>query len=206
MFCASLDLWKAFDSVSHSALLEALRRRGPPLHYLKLLRSLYLNCHTTYFYEGVGDNIRIPINRSIKQGDPLSPFLFSDVLDLLLHQFNSSGIGYEVSGHELGAMAYADDIILVSQTLEGINSLIRMLNTFLNSYHLTLNPNKTQYFGRNYDSYKIWFNYNVPEIQIQGVAVRPASPNVPKRYLGVDFLLINHAGQAELPLSNSLNS
>lgn len=189
IYCASLDLRKAFDSVSHYALLEALRRRGAPMHYLELLKSLYTNCQTTYFWEGMGDSIRVPLNRGIKQGDPLSPFLFNAVLDPLLHLLNSSGVGYDVNGHELGAMAYADDIILISKSLEGMNALIRMVTTFFNSCHLTLNPTKTQYFGWTFDSYKKWFNYNLPELQIEDYSVKPVSPNTPIRYLGIDFFI-----------------
>lgn len=187
VYCASLDLRKAFDSVSHYALLEAIRKRGAPKIYIDLLRNLYQNCTTTYFWEGTNDKIGVQLKRGIKKGDPLSPFLFNAVLDPLLEDLNTRGIGYCVTDQEMGAMAYADDIILVSETFEGLRKLIQISEDFFKTVHLHLNPEKTMYFGWKYDSYMKWFDYNLPEISVGGILINPTPRTKPIHYLGVDF-------------------
>lgn len=187
LYCASLDLRKAFDSISHCALFEAIRKRGAPKLYIDILKNLYDNCSTTYFWEGKNDKIRVQLKRGIKQGDPLSPFLFNAVLDPLLQDLNTNGIGYRVNNQELGAMAYADDIILVSETFEGLRKLVQISENFFKSVHLHLNPEKTMYFGWKYDSYLKWFDYSLPEIEVAGVLIKPTPRNKPIRYLGIDF-------------------
>ena len=42
MWCASLDLRKAFDRIEYNALFDALKVQGVPYAYLKLIASLGL--------------------------------------------------------------------------------------------------------------------------------------------------------------------
>lgn len=129
--CASLDLRKAFDRVSHHALLEAAWKRGALQTYIDL-RTLYQTCSTAYFWEGKNDIFRVQLRRGIKPEDPLFPFLFNAVLDPPMHDLNSKGLGFQVTDSELGAMAYADDIILVFETFEGPRKVISLsMNFFL---------------------------------------------------------------------------
>lgn len=74
-FEISLDLRKAFDSVSHAAIFAALDARGVPSRTQEVIREIYTNASTTYWSGGITDDIRVPANRGIKQGDPLSRFL-----------------------------------------------------------------------------------------------------------------------------------
>lgn len=49
-----------------------------------------------------------------KQGDPLSQFLFNCVLDPLLEKLNGSNLGMNLEGTRFSAMAFADDLVLLS--------------------------------------------------------------------------------------------
>lgn len=70
-YCTSLNLPRAFDSVSHHALLDAARVHGLP--GIDILKDLYHNCSTTFFWEGQRDHERVPLQRGIKQGTPFPP-------------------------------------------------------------------------------------------------------------------------------------
>ena len=75
-----LDVSKAFDSVSHDTILLAMRRLGCPDPFLSYIRELYLRSSTVLEHNGKRSD-PIHVNRGVKQGDPLSPFLFNAVID-----------------------------------------------------------------------------------------------------------------------------
>ena len=68
---ASLDLRKAFDKVEHGALFAALTAQGIRDGYLDLLMAMYQ--HQTGAVPG---SENFSIQRGVRQGDVLSPFLF----------------------------------------------------------------------------------------------------------------------------------
>ena len=68
---------KAFDTVEHEKVIEALLHSGVPQEYCALLRLLYANQRGS-----VHGSKEFHIQRGVKQGDTLSAILFNCVLDL----------------------------------------------------------------------------------------------------------------------------
>ena len=62
------------------------------------------------------------VHNGVKQGGVLSPLLFSIYLDTLLCDLTSCGYGCYVGSKFMGAMAYADDIVLLSPNLNGLKT------------------------------------------------------------------------------------
>ena len=88
-----LDWKQAFDSVDHPAMMNALLRFGLPSDCLALIDSIYtLPSFTTRGFMGAESHG--VVNSGIRQGCPLSPYLFiivlsvifADLDDRLLHQ------------------------------------------------------------------------------------------------------------------------
>ncbi|CAE1275773.1 unnamed protein product [Acanthosepion pharaonis] len=65
---ASVDIRKAFDSLSHKALLGILRRKGVPDLLLHYFRSYFSSIRLQ-----IGMDLIHPVHRGVKQGDPLAP-------------------------------------------------------------------------------------------------------------------------------------
>ncbi|KAK6765814.1 hypothetical protein RB195_025622 [Necator americanus] len=74
-----IDLKKAFDSVETEVVVEALDNQGVPTQYIKVLRELYSKFTTgiSPFYK----NIIIDVKRAVRQGDTISPKIFTATLE-----------------------------------------------------------------------------------------------------------------------------
>ncbi|PZC87283.1 hypothetical protein B5X24_HaOG201519 [Helicoverpa armigera] len=79
IYMAFIDYSKAFDSISHKAIWKNLEQQGIPTKYINIIKNIYLNCEAKIQLETLGE--KFSIKRGARQGDPLSPKLFSAVLE-----------------------------------------------------------------------------------------------------------------------------
>ena len=84
-----LDWKQAFDSLDHTAMLTALRRFGVPDTELQLIRLFYTNA-TFEVHSQTGDVAKGAFNSGIRQGCPLSPYLFVIVLSVIMHDVDDA--------------------------------------------------------------------------------------------------------------------
>lgn len=89
------------------------------------MKNIY-TCITTK--DEKSDPIRIL--KGVKQGDPMSPLLFSLVLDPLLCRLERKGKGYQHGKYNITAMAFTDNLVLSSDSWEGRTENIKILETF----------------------------------------------------------------------------
>ena len=81
----------------------------------------------------------------VKQGCPLSPTLFGLYIDEVVDYITQrGGGGISLSGTIVCVLLYADDIILVSDTQEGLEHHLLALNEFCAQKGLTVNLGKTK--------------------------------------------------------------
>ncbi|KAE9412324.1 hypothetical protein Angca_003855, partial [Angiostrongylus cantonensis] len=73
-----IDLQKAFDSIEIEAVIVAFCSQGVSTQYIKILRELYNNLTTKIspFY----NDINVDVKRGVRQGDTISPKLFTATL------------------------------------------------------------------------------------------------------------------------------
>jgi hypothetical protein len=74
-----LDINKANDTITHQAMVPALHKKGLPTHSIDMTVNTYQDVHTKIKADGGKTNIYL--RRGIKQVDPMSPFLFTAVLE-----------------------------------------------------------------------------------------------------------------------------
>lgn len=137
---ATLDLRKAFDSVTHKTILDTITAIGCPRPFVGYITALYANSETLLQYGSV--NTSISVKKGVLQGDPISPLLFNAVMDRAIKMLPPE-IGYKLNGLNFNCIAYADDIILVATTKEGLQALIDALTKALASFGLMTNEAKS---------------------------------------------------------------
>ncbi|CAD7079165.1 unnamed protein product [Hermetia illucens] len=125
---AYIDYKSAFDSISHSWLLQVLRLYKINPNVVLLLRTVMKNWSTKLSVSSQTSG-EIPIRRGIFQGDSLSPLWFCLALNPLSHLLHESKYGFQVkhgilSKCTLSHLMYIDDIKLYAKDENQLRSLL----------------------------------------------------------------------------------
>uniref|UniRef100_A0A673BF16 ribonuclease H n=1 Tax=Sphaeramia orbicularis TaxID=375764 RepID=A0A673BF16_9TELE len=137
-----IDFAKAFDTVSHAHIDAVLERRGLDELIRGIIKNSYKRCYSR-IQTVEGPSKKIFLKVGVKQGDPTSPMLFNLALDPLLHKLDEMGKGYDIgNGSLISAMAYADDLVILSDSWEGMRTNLRILDKFAELTGLAINPGK----------------------------------------------------------------
>lgn len=101
----------------------------------------------------MGMSCLLLVYNGVKQGGVLSPLLFSLYLDNLLINLAQSGYGCYIGHQFTGALAYADDVILLSPSVHGLRQMLQICENYSLEYDLMFNPGKSKMliFNGKYD-------------------------------------------------------
>ena len=102
---------------------------------------------TTRVRVGNEEGEGIHVGQGVKQGCPLSPLIFNFCLNPLLTALERHGQGYTIINKineevNVTVQAYADDVILFSDSREGMNRNIEIVEQFIRYAKLEVNCNK----------------------------------------------------------------
>ena len=128
LYLCYLDFDNAFNSVDHEALWRWLRELNVP--DLDLLQSLYDGAHYVADLP-YGRSAPIFLARGMKQGDKLSPLLFSLFFNALLLALKATGIGHNtITGLRTSSRGFADDLALTTGSATGMSRLLSVTSSF----------------------------------------------------------------------------
>ena len=183
LYCCFVDFKKAYDSVSRELLWGKLESRGVGGWMLQALKTLYADVHvcvrTVHALSAP-----FPTFVGLRQGCPLSPTLFGVYVDdfeegLLLQE----GLGLvSFQGECVPPLFYADDLLLMSGSVAGLQRQLDYLQRYAARWRLTVNVSKTKammFGGRGRASQRAY-----PELMLDGGDVEWVHSFV---YLGVEF-------------------
>src|SRR6218665_3283180 len=138
---AFLDVTKVFDCVSHVTLQRSLKGLGVPSPIVAYVANMYEHM-TTVLKVGGRRSGPIQCNRGIRQGDPLSSFLFNSIMDEVL-SYLSPAMGFTLADEVMvRCLAFADDLVLVTSTVDGLQEQTERIKYALGLGGLSLNPAK----------------------------------------------------------------
>lgn len=158
-FLMKIDLEKAYDRISWEFLKWVLVDFGLPSNLVSLIMWCVTTSEISLLWNGEKLDSFKP-QRGLRQGDPLSPYLFVLCLDKLAQLIeyavaNKSWKPVRLSqrGPALSHMFFADDLILFGMaTSHNINVIMNCINMFCSFSGEKVNPSKS----------KILFSPNTP--------------------------------------------
>lgn len=142
LYIGFVDYAKAFDSISHSSIWNALSEQGVNASYIDIIKELYKNSTARVKLESSGPEFKI--ERGVKQGDPLSPKLFVAVLESIFRSLDWDEVGLKIHGRFLSHLRFADDIVLLSENVEELQYMFESLNSQSKKVGLEINQEKTK--------------------------------------------------------------
>lgn len=143
-----LDWEKAFDKIHHDKLFLALDRMNVPEQITKLIKSMYNNPQFKVSMDGKESNWHTQ-HTGIRQGCPLSPYLFILVVTMISHDIHKDDgaktRAQRIPGTDFDEVVYADDTICIAQTAAAMNRLLAAIETQGGRCVMKINKDKCEY-------------------------------------------------------------
>lgn len=142
LYMCFIDFTKAFDSLNYREIWQSLRQQGVEERYIALLYNIYSNNSAKVKLEREGREF--PIRKGVRQGDPISPKIFSAVLESIFRNLKWDKRGLKIDGEYLSHLRFADDIVVFSENPQDIQQMLNDLARNSKKVGLSLNPTKTK--------------------------------------------------------------
>ena len=141
----AIDFKKAFDSVDHKWLYRVLAKMDFPPHFSNAVKSINADATSKVLVNGFTTQ-KICLHKGVRQGDPLSLYLFLIAVEPLINKVNQNSLinGLHGTGNNrIKAICYADDTTFLLKDRTSINETLRILENFSQASGLELNAEKT---------------------------------------------------------------
>ena len=143
LYTCFVDFQKAFDSIWHDALFRKLENKGINGNFLELIKNIYshtkcavkINTKTTKYFK---------YKRGVQQGNPLSPLLFNLFINDIFESIKNESPLTLDNVNFINNLMYADDLIILSTTPEGLQKSLDALEEYCNKWKLNINIKKTK--------------------------------------------------------------
>jgi hypothetical protein len=181
-----LDLSKAFDKINWEYMRAMLLAFGFDQRWVTWIMNLTSSAFFSLLINGVPSKPFSP-SRGIRQGDPLSPFLFIIMAEGLSRSIHAAIESKLLTGLPLHGISppishsqFVDDTLLMgSPTVREASSISDILQTFSDASGLDCNKDKSQIF---------FFNTPIPvQRHISGLLGFNRS-SLPSKYLGIPLI------------------
>ncbi|KAH9798495.1 reverse transcriptase domain-containing protein [Citrus sinensis] len=152
-----VDLEKAYDRLNWSFIFETLQLAGIPVHLSRLIMECVTTTTMSILWNGEVTEDFYP-ERGIRQGDPLSPYIFVLCIERLSHGISQAvwegswkPIRLAKRGTPLTHLFFADDLLLFAEaSLDQASIIDAVLENFCRNSEAKVNKLKTKvFFSKN---------------------------------------------------------
>lgn len=197
-----VDLRKAFDCLCWDFILASLRALAIPESYIALISECLTTASFSVCVNGATGGF-FKSTKCIRQGDPLSPYLFVLAMEslsrLLTSRYDSQDIGYHSRTEQLqiSHLMFADDVmVFFDGCSNSLHRIVECLDDFASWSGLHMNIAKTELFTSGLD-------------QCETLAIANygfTSGNLPIRYLGLPLMARKLKISEYAPLLNKITA
>ena len=186
LFMLFLDIRDAYGSVWTAGLFDCLFQIG-------VTGKLWRNLHTLYSRSVSRVNVNgrsteeFEVRQGVKQGSPLSPLLYALFIDGLIRELKNSKVGAVFYDLTLTTLCYADDIVLLANTLDDLLLLRDIAERYAAKFRFDFNPSKVKLLCAHFPYKRKWSPLPADIaalVTIGGVQVEEVESF---RYLGIDI-------------------
>ncbi|GKC47558.1 RNA-directed DNA polymerase, eukaryota, reverse transcriptase zinc-binding domain protein, partial [Tanacetum coccineum] len=176
------QMLNAFDSISWNYLDHILDSLEFGLKWRSWIKT-FLSSSRAFILVNGSPTSEFSINRGLRQGDPLSPFLFIIVMEGLLNAFvdavgNGLINGININNSSINiSYFFADDVIITTGwNARDLENIIRVLHVFYLASGLKINIHKSNIYG---------IGVNEDEVYNMASNAGCIIGNIPFNYLGL---------------------
>ena len=143
IYAAFIDFRKAYDTINRAKLFSKLSQAQVGDTFLGNLKAMY---KSVKYCVKVANGYTDPISsdRGLKQGCVLSPILFNLFIDNMNNIFEENCAPLSLMDVKLNHLLYADDLILLSRSPEGLQNCLNALGSYCNDWDLTVSIKKSK--------------------------------------------------------------
>lgn len=177
-----VDIKKAFDTISWEFIFNCLQGLNFPGQFMRWLQACICTTNFTVGYNGTVQGY-FKGKRGLRQGDPLSLYLFviaMNCLSLMLNKAAEEGkfnYHHNCQSSKLTHLCFADDLLIfLDGTLSSVQNVLQVLQEFEHRSGLAISLQKSCFFAAG---------LNDEEVHTITTVTGLPSGSLPIRYLGV---------------------
>ncbi|XP_020701505.1 uncharacterized protein LOC110113314 [Dendrobium catenatum] len=196
IFCAKLDIKKAFDTISREFLLARMHQKGFPKPFISWIKACITKVNFSIIIDGALEGF-FSSSAGLRQGCPLSPYLFCIVMDVLSNLLDERGFkGFKTDNYHLSHILYADDVLILGDaTIDNCKILSSVLKEFANATGLHI----------NYEKCSIMFSKNQRNQEMLCQALSITNVSTKLTYLGIPISFTRLKVKDFMPLMDKLH-
>ena len=174
LYCCFVDFKQAFDSVWRVGLWQKLRKENINGKCFEVIKHLYDNIKSKVVTSG-GSTDFFDCLVGVRQGENLSPFLFSiflnDLEDYLKTHISGVSTDTFIEGThiylKLFILLYADDTVIFSDSEKDLQVALNKFETYCSNWKLNINTSKTKIlvFSKGRPRYRRIFKIGSHELE-----------------------------------------
>ena len=142
IYVAFVDFSKFFDTINRNFLFYKLLKYGITGNIYKVIKSMYANPQYFVMINGA-ISPKFSSSNGVKQGCSLSPIL-SNIFQNDIHDIFQGCHPVKIGDISINSLSWADDLLLLSSSKEGLQSCLVKLHEYCNKWGLVVNESKTK--------------------------------------------------------------